>query len=208
MYRRWSEKLDDVAKVRKRPGMYAGDLQDGAALHNLVLGTVTFAVCRTRLHRSFSTKVLLRADAAVTVCSTGSEDWDEADLISFSEARRKAATSIVDCIRLEPDAVDLAGGVYCDLCVVNALSCWMCDQAWTGALIQANMFRDSAFESVIQAPLFPEVIPSGRSGISTTFLPSSEIFPSIDLDAGRLRASISNICAQNVEARVSLVDCR
>ena len=188
--------------------MYAGEIQDGTALHNLVLGTVTFAIARTRSHPSFNTKVVLRADAAVTVCFAGSELWDEADLIQISDARRRAATSIVDCLRLEPDALDVAGGVYCDLCVVNALSDWMCDQAWSGALIQSQMFRDGAFESTIGAPLFPELISDGQSGLSTTFLPNNTIFPLIDFDAARLRASLSDLCTQNVEAHVSLVDGR
>ena len=188
--------------------MYAGNIQDGTALHNLVLGTVTFAIARTRSQPSFNTKVVLRNDAAVTVCFAGPEKWDETNLALLSDARRKAATSIAASIRLEPDAVDVEGGIWCDLCVINALSDWMCDQVWSGELIQTQMFRDGAFEANIRAPLFPEVIFEGHSGLSTTFLPSDEIFPSISFDVGRLRASLSNLCAQNVGARVSLVDGR
>jgi len=208
VYRRRSENLDDIANVRKRPGMYAGSIPDGTALHNLVLGTVTFAMARTRSHPSFDTKVVLHNDSSVTVCFAGPEEWDEANLAALSDARRRAATSIADGIRHEPDAVDVEGGIWCDLCVVNALSDWMCDQVWSGELVQTQMFRDGAFEATIRTPLFPEVIFEGHSGLSTTFLPSDKIFPSITFDAGRLRASLSNICAQNVGARVGLVDGR
>lgn len=204
----WSEKLDDVAKIRKRPGMYAGDIRDGTALHNLVLGLTTFAVARNRLHPSFNTNVILRSDSAVTVCFAGPEEWSEEAIALFSEARLKAATSIVDCIRLEPDALDIAGGVYCDLCVVNALSDWICDQTWSSTSIQTQMLRDGQFESTSMTPLFPEVIANGRSGLSTTFLPNRVILPSIVFDAKRLRNSLADLCSQNLGTRINLVDDR
>jgi DNA gyrase/topoisomerase IV subunit B len=208
LYRRSSTTLDDIAKIRKRPGMYAGDIQDGTALHNLVLGMVTLAVAQNQLRPSFTIEVVLRQDGAVSVYSVGLEEWTEDDLTLLANARFAAATSIVDCIQLEPSVFDIAGGVYCDLCVVNALSDWMCDQVWSGASIQSRTFRESAFESTIQAPLFSDLIAYGRCGLSTTFLPSKKRFPSITFDAGRLQDSLADICSRNLEVRVGLIDRR
>jgi DNA gyrase/topoisomerase IV subunit B len=186
--------------------MYAGDIADGAALHNLVLGTATLAVAQLRTHPSFRISVILRPDSAATVAFAGSGQTSEDDLAVLAAARLEAATSVATGISL--DALDIEGGVFCDLCVVNALSDWMCDQSWSGASIHAHMFRDGAFESRIQAPVIADGGPFGEQGWSTTFLPSGRIFPSIVFDADRLQAALDLLCRKSAGAEVTLVDAR
>ena len=148
-------------------------------------------------------------NSAVSVCLTGADEWREGDLTALAGARSKAATSIIECIRLEPDALDIAAGAYCDLCVVNALSDWMCDQLWCGDLIQVNMFRDGEYESSMSALRFADLTTLGRQGLSTTFLPSDRIFPSISFDvAPTFRYALDQLSEPSLGARITLADNR
>jgi DNA gyrase/topoisomerase IV subunit B len=188
--------------------MYAGNLADGTALHNLVLGLATYIVAQRRSEASTDIHVILRGDGAATVGHVAADASGEIDLELVTEARLKAATSTLECIRLAPEALDVAGGVFCDMCVVNALSSWMCDQVWTGTSVRASMFRGGALESTISAPMISDGIDVGRSGASTTFLPDDTIFPAIEFDADRLRNALQRLGDQNPGIRVSLTELR
>ena len=188
--------------------MYAGDIADGTALHNLVLGMATLAVAQLRTQPSFHISVILRPDSAATIAFAGSGQTSGDHLALLAEARLEAATSVAAGIRLEPGALDVQGGVFCDLCVVNGLSDWMCDQSWSGASIHAHMFRDGAFESRIEAPVISVWGRFGEQGWSATFLPSDTIFPSILFDADRLQVALDLLCRKNAVAKVAFVDAR
>jgi DNA gyrase/topoisomerase IV subunit B len=186
--------------------MYAGNLDDGTALHNLVLGIATAAVARARSYPSVDISVILRADSAVTVTFCAADEWSDGDLELLAERRLRAATSTLECLQLEPDALDVAGGVFCDICVANALSEWMCDQLWNSTAVHAHMFREGSCESVIRAPLISDAIVSSPWGISTTFLPSEKIFPSIRFDGDRLRAGLELLSDLNRGIRITLIE--
>jgi hypothetical protein len=188
--------------------MYAGPVEDGSALNNLVLGLVTFAVAQARSDPSLEIYVVLRGDAAATVGSASAKEASNFDLASIADARLKAATSVVDSLRLEPEALDIAEGVFCDMCVVNALSSWMCDQVWAGTSTHSHMFRGGELESAIRAPLIPDGFGFGRRGASTTFLPDQRIFPSIQFDAGRLQEALGRLGNRNAGVRLTLMDRR
>jgi DNA gyrase/topoisomerase IV subunit B len=77
-----------------------------------------------------------------------------------------------------------------------------------GPVIQTHMFRDGILESLVHAPIISDVANIGQQGLSTTFLPSSQVFPSIDFDAPRLRTAIDELSRQNARISVTLVDAR
>lgn len=199
--------LDDVARFRQRPEM-VGNVQDGSCLHKLVLGLVTGAVARSLARSSIRISVILRADLAATMWFTDTEELSESEVEALADARLGAARSVAESVLLEPEALRVHAGVLYNLCAVNALSEWMCDQTWSGTAIRAHSFKNGAYEGTALTPVVPDVVRFGRWGQSTTFLPSAEVFPSIHFDADRLRDSFDRLSQANGGVQIELADDR
>ena len=199
--------MDDIARIHRRPGMYVGATDDGTGLHNLVLGQIAEAVALVLAGTAQAIDVILRSDFAVAVSCTGSPLLDQEELLSDMRSRRIASESLAESALYSAwDKVD--GGVFCDLCAINALSDWMCHQVWNGPSVYSLMFRGGTFDAMMTADTPPAMSGKSEAGASVTFLPSRKFFSSLDFDAVRLAVAIDDLSQCNGQVAITLTDYR
>jgi DNA gyrase/topoisomerase IV subunit B len=88
------EPLCDILRVRKRPGVFVGDIADSAGLDNLGLGLVTGAIGEILAGRAAQMQVQLCVDDVTSVWRSGPETLPSDELEAFATVRREAATSL------------------------------------------------------------------------------------------------------------------
>jgi DNA gyrase subunit B len=183
--------LDPVEAIRKRPGMYIGDIHDGSGLHNMVHELVREAVRHHGEGRCHRVSVTVRRSGAITVEDDGPGFSVEPlrppyDPVSLLEVR-----FMVRCFARCQDA----------LSSVNALSEEMFVEAHRDGHAYGQHHRRGC-------PVTP-VVSLGTAedtGSRVTFRPDPLIFPSPTFDARRLDTMLQPIAFLHPHLRVELID--
>lgn len=199
------EPVSDILKVRKRPGMYVGPIQDGTGLHNLVLGLVTEAIEDALANSASHIEVVLNGIAAEVRC-LGSYPSNDAELRRLALARLEAAVSLFGARSHAPRWPIVDGILSVDLCVVNALSDWVCSRAWTREAAHTLTFRDGHLETDDFEESDAEFLKHGEVGMGTVFIPNRKIFETLGFDGARLRSALTDLGARNGNISIVLKD--